>query len=220
MTAARQITFQVLPPPYNSFLCAVYQMDIWDKYKGFRETFHLLVMCYTVFGPISAISTWFWPILRLKVQLNLTSQAQHWSAEPHYALNVDKLSQQTIELRCKRGYSMLPVWYPLPLRYFCLHKDQNGRWEATWWITVYRRRWSSHTRETDRETEGEERRGEQQKKRKKKPTNMPCRRTCRSHSRLFVKQRPQNSQGRRFSAPLCPKLLLVLLVGEARTSGK
>lgn len=49
---------------------------------------------------------------------------------------------------------------------------------------------------------------------------MPCRRTCRSHSRLFVKQRPQNSQGRRFSALLGPELLWVLLVGDARTSGK
>lgn len=57
-------------------------------------------------------------------------------------------------------------------------------------------------------------------KKRGKITNMPCRRTCRSHSRLFVKQRPQNSQGRRLSAPLGPELLLVLLVGDARTSGK
>lgn len=50
-------------------------------------------------------------------------------------------------------------------------------------------------------------------------TIMPCRRTCRSHSRLFVKQRPQNSQGIRFSALLGPELLLLLLLmGDARTS--
>lgn len=61
-------------------------------------------------------------------------------------------------------------------------------------------------------------RAEKNTGKKEKNTNMPCRRTCRSHSELLVKQRPQNSQGRRFSA-LGPELL-VLLVGDARTSGK
>lgn len=57
----------------------------------------LSVMCYTVFGPISAISTCVLSHSVTKSTAESYKPGQHWSAEPHYALNVDKLSQQTKE---------------------------------------------------------------------------------------------------------------------------
>lgn len=38
--------------------------------------------------------------------------------------------------------------------------------------------------------------------REHKPTYMPCLSTCRSHSEPSVKDRPQNSHGKRFSGAL------------------
>lgn len=63
------------------------------------------------------------------------------------------------------------------------------------------------------EVEGETKVGRE----REKETYMPCRRTCRSHSMLLVKQRPQNSQGKRFSA----EAVTLLLLGETTgTSGE
>lgn len=171
-------------------------------------------MCYTVFRPISAVSTCFLahsatkstaeydepgPTLVCRATLHLKCRqivpANHRAALQRRLQYASCLVSFTFEVflfaqRPERQVGSDMVDHCVQTALKLTHQRDRGRGEA---------------------------RGT---KKKKKPTNMPCRRTCRSHSRLFVKQRPQNSQGRRFSAPLCPELLLVLLVGDARTSGK